>query len=363
MHRGPLAFGAIALVGVGLLAAPQQPRFHGASDAVSIYATVADAEGRLVTDLTADDFEVTDDGRPVTLSLFSDAVQPITIVIMLDRSGSVERRFSQVRDAASALVRTLEAGDRARIGTFSGRIDIAPGTFTGDRDRLLDILYGDLQDPGPTPLWNATGAAIDALAGQPGRRVVLVFTDGLDSPWYASDEPSLTFDQVRARVEAEDVMVYGIGLAESCAPDAVSALRQHPLSPASAVRAQRGGARGLPPRINPPPFPPMRPPGGGLPPPSRPTDPGVDEGRSCRDQGPDPDLRTLAEVGGGGYFELRSTMNLAATFTRVAEELRQQYLLAFTPGALDGRAHRLTVRVRRPGLTVRARTGYLATPR
>jgi Ca-activated chloride channel family protein len=83
---------------------------------------------------------------------------------------------------------------------------------------------------------------------------------------------------------------------------------------------------------------------------------------TCRETGPDPDLRTLAVAGGGGYFELRSSDDLTATFERVARELHSQYLIGFEPPERDGRLHHLDVRVRRPGVTVRARRTYLASP-
>ena len=77
---------------------------------------------------------------------------------------------------------------------------------------------------------------------------------------------------------------------------------------------------------------------------------------------PDPGLRTLADEGGGGYFELRPTGDLSAAFARVADELHRQYLLGFVPAALDGTVHTIEVRVRRPDLTARARKSYLAAP-
>lgn len=75
---------------------------------------------------------------------------------------------------------------------------------------------------------------------------------------------------------------------------------------------------------------------------------------------PDRSLRRIAEETGGGSFELQKSDMLASTFTRVAQELRSQYLLAFAPETLDGKPHRLEVRVKRPGVTVRARKSYLA---
>jgi Ca-activated chloride channel homolog len=85
---------------------------------------------------------------------------------------------------------------------------------------------------------------------------------------------------------------------------------------------------------------------------------GVRQVRSRPDRG----LRRLAEETGGGYFELKRTDELAPTFTRVAQELHSQYTLGFAPATLDGKVHKLEVRMRKPGLTARARKSYVASP-
>lgn len=77
---------------------------------------------------------------------------------------------------------------------------------------------------------------------------------------------------------------------------------------------------------------------------------------------PSRDMRRIAEETGGGYFELEETDALAPTFSRVAQELRSQYLLGFAPAALDNKVHKLEVRVNRLGATARARRSYLAAP-
>jgi Ca-activated chloride channel family protein len=74
---------------------------------------------------------------------------------------------------------------------------------------------------------------------------------------------------------------------------------------------------------------------------------------------PDRGLKRLAEETGGGYFELKQTDELGATFSRVAQELHSQYSLAFAP-ATDGKVHKLDVIVKKPGMTSRARKSYLA---
>jgi Ca-activated chloride channel family protein len=77
---------------------------------------------------------------------------------------------------------------------------------------------------------------------------------------------------------------------------------------------------------------------------------------------PDRGLRRLAEETGGGFFVLKKRDELGSTFTRVAQELHSQYVLGFTPETLDGKVHKLEVRVKKPGLTARARRSYVATP-
>jgi Ca-activated chloride channel family protein len=76
---------------------------------------------------------------------------------------------------------------------------------------------------------------------------------------------------------------------------------------------------------------------------------------------PDSGLKRLAEETGGGYFELEKTADLAPTFTRVAQELHSQYVLGFTPAVLDGKVHRVAVRIKKAGMTVRARRSYIAS--
>jgi Ca-activated chloride channel family protein len=85
-------------------------------------------------------------------------------------------------------------------------------------------------------------------------------------------------------------------------------------------------------------------------------------GQSKVRSSPDRGLKRLAEDTGGGYFELKRTADLNETFTRVAQELHSQYVLGFSPDTLDGKVHKLDVRVKKAGMTARARKTYLASP-
>jgi Ca-activated chloride channel family protein len=77
---------------------------------------------------------------------------------------------------------------------------------------------------------------------------------------------------------------------------------------------------------------------------------------------PDRALKRLADETGGGYFELKKSADLAPTFTRVAQELHSLYTLGFQPMAMDGKEHKLDVRVKKQGMAARARRSYIASP-
>jgi len=76
---------------------------------------------------------------------------------------------------------------------------------------------------------------------------------------------------------------------------------------------------------------------------------------------PDRSLRKIAEETGGGYFELKRTDELAPTFTRVAQELHSLYTIGFSPASLDGKEHKLDVRMKQTGQIARARRSYIAS--
>jgi len=308
----------------------QPPTFSTANRTVAVYATVTNEAGRLVPDLGREHFTVTDNGKPQELTIFSNELQPITVVVLLDRSGSMRENFNLVRDAGGSFVDAMMPADKARIGTFSTRIQIDPEDFTSDHSKLVGILRGELQEPGPTPLWNAVDRGISALRHVEGRRVILVFTDGIDEPMNFKNGNS-SKRSVLKRAEEEDVMVYSVGLA----PDAgggtrSSAGRSGYGSPGGYGRGVFGGG------------------GGGV------------GGGAPFVVGPDPGLKDLSGATGGGYFELTSALNLTSTFRQVANELHHQYALGFTPKVLDDKMHDLSVKLDDPRAVVRFRKRYFA---
>lgn len=318
--RVPLVLLSAAALGLTVAAQDQQPpTFRSGANTVAVYTTVTDSDGRLVTNLTQNDFEIYDNGKLQEISLFARETLPITVVVMLDRSGSMKENARLVEYAAETFIGKLNDNDKARVGSFATRIHIEPEEFTADRLELVRIIRSKLQPPeGPTPLWNALNVAMRELSSQEGRRVVLLFTDGVDENVSFSGRRA-SFPDVVERATREDVMVYAIGL-EGLMPG--GGMNRAPLP-----NERFGGSLY----------------------------------RGPRTQRPDPGLPKIAQETGGGYFELENTENLTSTFARVAEELHQQYAIGFEPTKLDGKSHKLEVKLKKRGMKARARRSYIAT--
>jgi Ca-activated chloride channel family protein len=273
----------------------QQPTFKSGTEIVSLFVTVADAQGRLVPDLTKDDFEIYDNDKPQAIVYFENVVQPISVVVMLDTSGSMTGSISLLKEAAEQFLLRLLPADQGRVGAFNDKIQIS-AHFTKNRDDLIGEVK-ELDFGNGTRLWDAVLASLEELNGVEGRRVVLVFTDGDDT------ESRARLGTVVDKARADDAMVYAIGL-ESIYFNGQRMVRSEP----------------------------------------------------------DSGLRKIADETGGGYFELKKTADLAPTFTRVAQELHAQYVMGFAPTQLDGKVHKLSLRIKKPGMTARARRSYLAAP-
>jgi VWFA-related protein len=107
---------AACVLAVSGAAARQQPLFRGTGDAVRVFVTVTDGDGRLVTTLARDDFEVRDDGKPQAITLFDSTPQPVSLIVMLDVSGSMEGNLPLLRTAAAQLFARHRPGGGARVG-------------------------------------------------------------------------------------------------------------------------------------------------------------------------------------------------------------------------------------------------------
>ena len=194
---------ALAFVPVVLLA--QQPTFKAGTQIVPLYVTVQDVEKRLVPDLAKEDFDVLDNGVPVTLTLFQNEPEPFSVVVMLDTSGSMTLTIDLLQDAAEQFVIRLMPADKGIVGAFNDKIQFPIADFTNSRDDLVggirEVDYGN-----STRLWDAAEASIEQLKRVSGRRVVLLFTDGDDTA------SKIGLGKVMDEARAAETMVYAIGL-------------------------------------------------------------------------------------------------------------------------------------------------------
>ena len=295
-----------------VVAGGQQPVFRGTGEAVRVFVTVTDRDGRLVTTLAREDFEIRDEGKPQPITLFDNTPQPVRLVVMLDVSGSMEGNLQLLRAASEALFARLRPDDLARVGTFGNDITISP-SFTHDLNELRKALPERISPEAPTPLWRGIDKGMDTFGDEDStRKVILVLSDGKDSGVMGFNQPVSSQAGVIDRARADDVMIYAIGM-------------------------RSRGARSAPPGMG----------RGGL------------QAMLLADL-PDPGLARVAEETGGGYTEIRFGEDLGVAFARVADELHGQYLLGFAPPKRDGRVHDIEVRTTQRGLTPRARKSYVA---
>ncbi len=357
----------VCLVGVLGVAAQQQPTFRGTTDLVRVFVTVQDRDGRLVTNLTRDSFEVRDDGKAQEITTFDNTPLPIRLVVMLDCSGSMSGNLPLLRESTQELFTRLGAKDAARVGQFGNDVIISP-EFTRDVRELDRAMPTYIEPNAPTPLWRAVDEAMNrfhekkddrdsddsteerarrraakaanagsaansasdgngiggsngsnggddaaAIAGGEMRPVILVLSDGKDSGPIGFNARYVSQVDVIDRARKEGVMIYGIGMRSREA---------HPRMPG----------------IGP----------GGL------------QAALLADL-PDPGLAKVAEETGGGYAEVKYGQDLGAAFARVADELHSQYLLGYAPPKKDGKTHKIDVRVSQRGMEPRARKSYVAS--
>jgi Ca-activated chloride channel family protein len=154
--------------------------FRSGTEIVDLYVTVTDDEGRLVPNLTQENFAIFDDRQPRDIVVFENDVQPITVVVMLDTSASMTPSLDLLKAGAEQFLIRMLPDDRGRVGAFNDKIQIGPTEFTDDRDVLIDEL-ATLDFGNPTRLYDAIESSLTALDGIEGRRVILVFTDGDDT--------------------------------------------------------------------------------------------------------------------------------------------------------------------------------------
>jgi Ca-activated chloride channel family protein len=285
------------------------PVFRVELDVTHVTLSVRDAAGRLVTDLTKDDFVVTEDGKPQQVLIFGNALDGTTVdegpgggqrrdVLALDLGlllDTSESMLKELRLSKEAAVRFLDTIPRAReLFTIFFDEEIRVSRYDSENQQGLFSRIHELKGGGNTALFDAIATYISRVQGAPGRKTLVLFSDGEDS------RSTLGLSDFLEVVKSSGVTIYPIAFSGGFSP---------------------GSSRALKSKVF---------------------------------------LQQIAEMTGGQVFSPQSSRQLASIFQKILDELAAQYVLGFASSnpAQDGRFRKLRVELKRAGLKVRHRPGY-----
>jgi Ca-activated chloride channel family protein len=187
----------------------QTPTFRGSVDIVNIGVTVTDRKGGLVNDLTADDFEIYEDGKKQTLRYFAAGLgsgpsDPAThLGLLIDVSESMGEDIAFTKTAAIKCLNTLLEAVDVTVVDFDTEVRVTRYSQS-DFARLIERIRRQ-KSGGWTALYDAIGVYLDGAAGQDGRKVMLLYTDGGDT------RSSMSFGDLMDLLKASDATIFVIG--------------------------------------------------------------------------------------------------------------------------------------------------------
>jgi Ca-activated chloride channel family protein len=267
-------------------------------DLVLVNATVSDMQGRMVTGLEREHFQLWEDKIEQTIDYFSSEDLPLSIGLVFDSTGSMSDKISTARDAAVTFLKTGNPEDEYFLVTFSQNARLAEN-FTTDISRLQNrLIFSPAK--GLTPLFDAVYMGLDKMKGAENkRRALLLITDGEDN------HSRYSFADVKEYVKEQDVQIFAIGI----------------VNPFGAL-AQGKTGRAI--------------------------------------------IEDLVNITGGRAFFPDSVYELEDICSKIAVELRNQYVIGYHPTneAKDGKWRKIRLKINPPkgisGLSVRGKSGYYA---
>ena len=206
---------AAALAGpsTALRAGPlgQQPVFRTETDLVTIAVSAVDRRGNFVADLTADDFDVFEDGKPQTIKYFArgdgGAAPELHVGLLFDTSDSMGQDIQLARSAAIRFLNTLPDAKDMTVVDFDTEVRVAK---YGQQDfaRMVERIRSR-KPQGLTALYDALGLYLDGAEENAGRTILVIFTDGGDT------RSTIRLSDVVTLVRASHVTVYTVGFMEN----------------------------------------------------------------------------------------------------------------------------------------------------
>lgn len=279
------------------------------TDLISIPVSVYDRNGLYIPNLRQSDFKVFEDGKEQAITYFGTSEQPFTVVLLIDTSPSTDYDIDEIRSAAIAFVDQLKPQDKVMVIEFDGNVHVLSEP-TGDRN-VIHRAIKRADFGGGTSLYDAVTFSLTKRMNLiSGRKAIVLFTDGVDTQSSKSN-----YDSTLEIAEESDTLIF---------PIYYNTYGRTPIDP----------FWGPPPRGT--------------------TAAEYAVGRKY--------LEELAAYTGGRVFRPGSTPGgLAAAFEGIAEELRRQYNIGYSPDETGrpGQRKQIKVRVNRPNLVVRARDSYI----
>jgi len=281
----------------------QQPSFRAGIELVSLNVTVTDGAQKYVTDLSADDFNVFEDGVKQEVTFFNRTNLPIALALLLDTSASMETKLATAQEAAIGFARRLRPQDLAEVIDFDSRVVVLQ-SFSNSASEL-ETAIRKTSAGGSTSLYNAVYIALKDLkkvvarnTDEIRRQAIVVLSDGEDT------SSLLPFEEVLDLAKRSETAIYSIGL-----------------------RTAEGPSTSMK---------------------------GFKEAEFV--------LRQFAQETGGRSFFPTQVADLTNIYTQIADELSSQYTVGYTSKnqRRDGAWRRIVVRVSRPNVTARTKQGYFA---
>jgi VWFA-related protein len=296
------AAAGLCIAAIALKAQQDAPMvFRSETRVVVCNTTVVDKNGHLVTDLSRENFSVSENGVAQKITGYKHEDVPVSLGLVIDNSGSMRTKRAGVEAASLALVRDSNSEDEVFVVNFNDEpfLDL-PGkkNFTNDIREMEEALTR-IDSKGGTAMWDALRTSIDHLLenGSRDKKVLVLITDGVDNSSIIKEEKLIKAAQ------QSGVLVYAVGLLED---------------------EDRGDAN-----------------------------------RAKRE------LTALAEATGGEVYFPKEVSEVEPIAHVVAHDIRNQYTIQYTPSNnnMDGAFRQIKIVVNAPGhLTVRTRSGYYATP-
>lgn len=314
-----IAAGLTVFVAVGVAAPQQQPVFRASTDAVPLLVAATTGGGDLVTDLAADDFEVLDNGQLASIVAFAPRAAPVALRVLTAQGPRMRDDRERSRDVALSLIDQALPSEPFGISGGDARLN-AYGPFTSDKAVLREELARTFQPVSGEGSfwWDAIGIASNLLR----RPLDSVAWKGI---WMGSGQPVWSAGELPG---VRALVVLSPGIDDLASRPVYGRTNPRTTPQAYAWRVVLEGT--------------------------------IVIGLGFNGKGNDKNLVKLANESSGWYVDVTSRTVPQELAAAVWKDLRNRYLLGFVPNAFDGKEHTLTVKVKRPGVVVRARTAYTA---